>query len=294
MSDVNLKDTHRPRSLIEALKGRIPELEFRNFRRSFDVIGDILILQPTEEMEKYRKEITDAIRFLYPRIRVILAKKSPVEGETRVAKYEEWYGDRNYETIHREYGCIYYLDITKVFFTPRLSTERNRVSNLVKEGEIVCDLFAGVGPFSILIAKKGRASLVYACDINEFAYKYMRKNVIANRVGDTVKTFLGDAREIAKEKLYGKCDRVIMNLPKSSELFLDAARYALKPSGGMIHLYTFRREEENLERKVEKIKEKLREAGFESFKIDLIKKVREIGPREYNEVLDIVINKISS
>lgn len=279
----------KPRNIIEALRGKVPEEHLAKFRRSFDIVGDIMVFQPTEEMEAYKKELVEAIRQVHPKIRVVLAKKTPLEGETRVAEYETWYSRGNCETIHKEYGCIYYLDITKVFFTPRLSTERNRVCSLVKDGEIVCDLFAGVGPFSILISKKKRPKIVYACDINEYAYSYLRRNIIANKVGDKVKAFFGDAREIAKEKINKKCDRVIMNLPKSAHLFLDAAREAINPKGGVIHLYIFRREEENFEEKINNIKQKLRESGFSSFEIVFNKKVREIGPKEYNEVLDIVV-----
>ncbi|MGB9894352.1 MAG: class I SAM-dependent methyltransferase [Thermoproteota archaeon] len=279
----------KPKNIIEALKGKVPEEHLAKFRRSFDIVGDVMVFQPTEEMEAYKKEIVEAVKQVYPRIRVVLAKKTPLEGETRVAEYEAWYGRGNYETTHKEYGCVYYLDITKVFFTPRLSTERNRICSLVKDGEIVCDLFAGVGPFSILISKKKRPKMVYACDINEYAYSYLRRNIIINRVGDKVKAFFGDAREVAKEKINKKCDRIIMNLPKSAHLFLDAAREAINPDGGIIHLYIFRREEENFEEKISSIKQKLREAGFSSFEIVFSKKVREIGPREYNEVLDIII-----
>lgn len=279
----------KPKNIIEALRGKVPEEHLVKFRRSYDIVGDIMVLQPTEEMEMYKKELVEAIKLVYPRIRVVLAKKTPLEGETRVAEYEAWYGRGNYETIHKEYGCVYYLDITKVFFSPRLSTERNRICSLVKDGEIVCDLFAGVGPFSILISKKKRPKIVYACDINEYAYSYLRRNIIINRVGDKVKAFLGDAREVAKEKINKKCDRVIMNLPKSAYLFLDAAREAVSPDGGVIHLYIFRREEEKIEEKISNIKQKLREAGFSNFEIVFSKKVREIGPKEYNEVLDIVV-----
>lgn len=280
---------NKPRNIIEALKGKIPEEHLAKFRKSFDIIGDAIVFQPTEEMRTYRKELVEAIKLVYPRVRLVLAKKTPLEGEIRVAEYEAWYGKGSYETIHKEYGCIYYLDITKVFFTPRLSTERNRVCNLVKDDEIVCDLFAGVGPFSILISKKKKPKIVYACDINEYAYSYLRRNIIANRVGDKVKAFLGDAREVAKEKINKKCDRVIMNLPKSAYLFLDAAKEAINPNGGIIHLYIFRKDEEKFEEKVNTIKQKLKEAGFSNFEILFSKRVREIGPREYNEVLDILV-----
>ncbi|MBO3801373.1 MAG: class I SAM-dependent methyltransferase family protein [Thermoproteota archaeon] len=280
---------NKPRNIIEALRGKVPKEHLAKFRRSFDIVGDVMVFQPVEEMKAYKKELIEAIKLVYPRVRIVLAKKTPLEGEIRVAEYEVWYGKGSYETIHKEYGCIYYLDLTKVFFTPRLSTERSRVCNLVKEGEIVCDLFSGIGPFSILISKKKKPKIVYACDINEYAYNYLRRNIIANRVGDKVKAFLGDAREVAKEKISKKCDRVIMNLPKSAYLFLDAAKEAINPNGGVIHLYTFRREEENFEEKIKSIKQKMKDVGFNNFEILFSKRVREIGPREYNEVLDILV-----
>ncbi|MQK95284.1 methyltransferase, partial [Escherichia coli] len=99
--------------------------------------------------------------------------------------------------------CIFKLDISKVFFTPRLSAERIRIASMVKPGETICDLFAGVGPFSIIIAKKNPNVKVHACDINPDAYKYLVENIRLNKVEDRVKAYFGDARKLSQRELKG-------------------------------------------------------------------------------------------
>jgi tRNA (guanine37-N1)-methyltransferase len=142
-------------------------------------------------------------------------------------------GDRSTETVHREYGMIFKMDVSKVFFSPRLATERDIVARQVRPGETVIDMFAGIGPFSIMIARTRQPEVVYAIDANEDAIGYMEENIALNKVA-TVRPVLGDARtEIAK---LGKADRIIMNLPHSAREFLGDALDALK-HGGIIHFY---------------------------------------------------------
>ncbi|HEX7467722.1 MAG TPA: 50S ribosomal protein L11 methyltransferase, partial [Methanobacterium sp.] len=128
------------------------------------------------------------------------------------------------------------LDVKKVYFSPRLATERKRISDLVKNNEIVIDMFAGIGPFSISIARNHEVKL-YAIDINPAAYKYLKENIIINKLEGTIIPLLGDVIEVLNN-LNIEADRIIMNLPGTAQNFLDIAIKSLK-AGGVIHYYEF-------------------------------------------------------
>jgi len=280
----------RPRSLREALLKDLQPATVDQITKSFDIIGDVAVISIKEGMSKYRKNLVSALLSVHPNVRLILAKVSPVSGIERVASYERWYGSGTTETLHREHGCVYSLDVTKVFFTPRLSTERMRVACLVEPDETVCDLFAGVGPFSVLIAKLRPSSHVKACDISPEAVTYLKGNVRLNGVSDRVEVFQGDAAEVASRFLRGLCDRVIMNLPRQAELYLAAATDALRTQGGTIHLYSFRRASQTFEEKISPTIVALKSLGWRRAEVGFHRIVREVGPREFNEVADIKVS----
>src|SRR5207244_9249265 len=123
--------------------------------------------------------------------------------------------------------------------SPRLSTEHQRVVQMVEKGERVVDMFAGVGLFSILIAKKVVDVRVDAIDANPQAVELLQENVRANKVEAKVHAHLGDAREVIRKELFQSARRVIMNHPSASKDFVKEACAALQPSGGTIHYYTF-------------------------------------------------------
>lgn len=285
------KPRGHPRSLPEALGGKLPPHIIAKIPRSFDVIGDIAVLEADEDVLPYGQVIGEGLNSVNRKIRLVLLKVSPISGDYRVAKYLRLWGRGGTETIHRENGCLFSLDISRVFFTPRLSSERARVAGLVYENEVVADLFAGVGPFSILIAKRVQGVTVYAVELNEHAYSYLVRNISLNRVADKVFPHLGDARDIAKTGIRGKCDRVIMNLPFGSELFLDAGSNALKPSGGMIHLYSTLRSGVTKEDVFTRLDDTLRKLGWGKVEQKGFRFVREVGPRFYNVVFDICVSK---
>ncbi len=220
------------------IKEEIPEFEivyedFEEYSRpegkvgSYDIVGDIAVI-------KYRegRDIERIIRALEKRKNIRkIAVDYGVVGEERIRKLELIKGD-SLETVHREYGIKLKVDISKVYFSPRLATERWRVVQRVRDGETIFDMFAGCGPFSIMIAKYRRVK-IHACDINPHAIEYLRENIKLNRV-EGIEIHLGDARDVA-EKIRN-VDRVIMNLPHSSYHFLPHALKTLR-KGGEIHYY---------------------------------------------------------
>jgi tRNA (guanine37-N1)-methyltransferase len=180
------------------------------------------------------------------------------------------------------------VDLSKAYFSPRLSYEHNRVASLVKDGETVIDMFAGVGPFSILIAKTHNVK-VYAIDVNPHAVEFLKKNIRLNRVEDKVHPILGDAKQVVEEKLVAVADRVIMNLPEKAIEFVDVACKAIKPTGGIIHFYTFISASDSFENMKLKFIDSVEKCGRKVEEILFSRTVRATAPHEWQAVIDAKI-----
>ncbi|WP_048165911.1 tRNA (guanine(37)-N1)-methyltransferase Trm5b [Palaeococcus pacificus] len=245
---------------------------------SFDIIGDIAIIELPVELVSYGGNIGEAILEVHKGIKAVFMKGSKVSGTFRVRELLHLAGEERTETIHRENHIKLKLDVARVYYTPRLATERMRVFEKAKEGEIIFDMFAGVGPYAVLLAKK--AGLVFACDINPWAVKYLEENKKLNKVENVI-PILGDVRKVAGQI---KADRVIMNLPKFAHEFLREAILSTK-SGGVIHYYGFSHEENLFEVHEENIKRVAEKLGRSVEVIDE-RVVRPYAPYQYNVAID--------
>jgi tRNA (guanine37-N1)-methyltransferase len=199
--------------------------------KDYRVLVDAIV-KMADEVVPYAKDIGKAIIATQKAIRTVCVDSGVVD-QFRTRNIKVVAGDKATETTHKEYGLVFKMDISKVFFSPRLSTEREVVARQVNPGEVVIDMFAGIGPFSIMIAKNRAPKVVYAIDINPEAIGYRKENIALNKVGNVI-SIQGDAREeIVKLE---KADRVIMNLPHDAKGFIPDAIRALKP-GGIVHFY---------------------------------------------------------
>jgi tRNA (guanine37-N1)-methyltransferase len=199
---------------------------------SFDIVGDVAIFKLDEDILGHAEAVGKAMLAANKNL-AAAALDEGVEGELRVRRLNVVAGRRSTRTVHREYGMELELDPALVYFSPRLAAERWRVAQLVGEGERVLDMFCGVGPFSILIARQGRAASLQCVDANAHAIEYLRANIARNKVTN-VGAHLGDARELAPK--LGPADRIIMNLPHSAHEFLPEALMAAAPDA-WLHVY---------------------------------------------------------
>jgi tRNA (guanine37-N1)-methyltransferase len=156
----------------------------------------------------------------------------------------------------------------------------------VREGETVVDMFAGVGPFSIEAAKTHETVSVFAIDANPSAVGYLKKNIRVNGVVGKVHPILGDARQVIQKRLTGVADRVIMNLPESAIQFVGVACQAVKPSGGIVHFYSFVKEPDSMEILADNFTRAVEDSGCCVEEILHSKRVRETAPYEWQAVLD--------
>jgi tRNA (guanine37-N1)-methyltransferase len=257
---------------------------------SFDVIGHIAIVEIPPNLKDKKELVAQVIMSLNKHIRTVLEKVSERKGIFRVREYNFLAGEKNFETIHKEYGCIFKLDPTKVYFSPRELTERQRIASMVKEGETVMVMFAGIAPYAIQIAKKQpKVKEVIAVELNPDAVKYARENIILNKVEDKVKVIEGDVKEKCAE-FYGKCDRVIMPLPLGGEEFLDVAVNCLKEKG-FIHFYNWGKEPNIFENTDKIVKEKMEKINVK-YEIIGKRKVLPYAPRKWKVCLDVYVEKV--
>lgn len=259
---------------------------------SYDVVGDIAIIRLPDKSMRNSLGIAEAIMRVHKNVKTVLAQTSPISGDYRLRKLAYVAGENKTLTMHKESGCLFAVDIERCYFSPRLFHERKRIATLVRTGEVVLNMFAGVGCFSIIIAKHANARKVYSIDINPAALHYMQENVRINRVYGRVVPILGDAREIIEKRFRHSADRVLMPLPEKALEYLPCSVLALKESRGWIHYYDFAHaaKTENPVDKVKcKVAEKLGSLNV-GFQIPYARVVRTIGPNWYQIVLDVWVN----
>ncbi len=208
---------------------------------AFDQIGSIAILEVPEERKKEAKQLAAEIMATNKHITSVYAKGSAMAGTYRVRKLKFLAGIKTTITSYKESNCLFELDVAKVYFSPRLAFERTRISNEVKNGEKILALFAGVGPFPIVIAKKlkieRKTAEIIANELNPAAVKYLKQNIQLNKVEEFVTADKGDAAKLlVKRKKWA--DRVIMPLPHTAEQFLPQVIDATA-KGGIVHFYGF-------------------------------------------------------
>ena len=273
----------------DELAGFLTKKQMAFLRTGFDVIGDVAILEIPEELEPKKLTIARALLKAQPNVKTVCRKLGGREGKFRLRGLEILAGQGT-ETVHKENGCFFRLDVSKAYFSPREATERQRIASQVRPKETVMVMFAGMGPYAIMIAKKQRAvARVYAIEINPDGVEYMVESLRMNKVQEKVEPILGDVKNSAKP-YYGKCDRVIMPLPKEGYKFLPQAVACLKPQGGIIHFYHYAHEDDLFSEAEALVRKAAKKAG-RPIKILSMRKVLPYGPRVFKVCLDIKAGK---
>jgi len=247
---------------------------------SIDFIGDIAVIRLMNAT--YVREIAEAIIETNRHVKAIYLDKG-VKEDYRIRHLEHIAGEKRTETIHIEYGIKIKLDVAKVYFSPRLAAERMRVAKQIEKGSIVIDMFAGVTPFSLIIAKYAMPKKIYAIDKNPHAIKYAKENIRINKMENTIEVIEGDAKEVVVK--LPEAEHIIMNLPHKSFEFLPLAM----EKGKVLHYYEIM-ERSSIEKRVEEIKALGKKEGYS---ID-IKNVRVVGsysPSKQRIGMEIYVEK---
>ncbi len=274
--------------LKQAMIGILTEVEADELYGAFDQIGNIIILRIPDSLLHKRKIIGEVLLDKVKTARSVYCQSSPVEGDFRIRKLELLAGEDKTETEYKEHGCRFKVDVEKTFFSPRLSTERDRIAGLIKEGETIINMFGGVGMFSIVAAKKKKCH-VYNIDINPDAERLCSENILLNKLKGTVESIEGDATKVIEERLLEAGDRVLMLLPERSDEFLDSAIKGAKKKA-IIHYYCHIHAEKKDQVALLAPQYFLSVVNVKS-EILGAKIVRPVGPRFYQAVVDAAISK---
>ena len=192
-----------------------------------ELVGGIAILQEDDPAG------AEKILASRPSLHTAVFAKGEVSGEYRTREFTILAGRPTTRTHLTEHGHRFTVDLAGAYFSARLSTERQRLLDQVQEGEVILDMFAGVGPFAITLAEK--AALVVAADLNPQAVELMLENIRQNQARNVLPV-LADARRLSSV-LPWKFDRIVMNLPLAGTEFLPEAFRLCRP-GGIIHFYS--------------------------------------------------------
>ena len=267
-------ETRPAEMTVARLIGRAP---------AYEMIGDIAVIDGKDADDA--PLIAEAILKVHRAIRTVLLSEGPVKGEFRTRDLTVVAGVPTTKTVHKEYGCRYHIDLEKAYFTQRLSTERARILSLIEDGAFVADMFAGVGPFSILIAKNRKNATVAANDKNPEAVRLLKENIRENKTLNVIPSE-ADAKDLA-EMYAGKADHVLMNLPHNACDFLDVAVTLCKP-GGVIHYYAMTEETDLFDGAAKRI-ENAASAQNRTTEVVGRRSVRSYAPHQYNICLDVRI-----
>ena len=277
--DIDLEPIKQhPKSFAELLKDELSEDEIETLRTSFDTIGEIVILEIPDNLE-YKKQIIGDAALEFTKRRSVFMKKSAIKGTTRVRDLEFLSGIDDSVTIHKEHGARLKLDVREMYFSPRLATERKRVMESVSDGEKILDMFCGIGPFPIVIARNKNVDIT-AVDINESAIRYLNENIRMNKLKGSIETYTGDIA-IVSNAFKTKFDRIIMNLPGLAYTFLDLA-VDLIEENGIINYYEF---SDSYDQGIKRLKNACLKKNK---KVEIIntRKVKSTSPGEWHIAID--------
>ena len=222
------------RVLRKALGDLLKPEQARAVETGIDIVGDIAIVKLAETVKDQGALVGEAILEAMKNVRAVFDQEGGLEGDFRLRRLRLLAGEGRTLTLHRENGLRFMVDVERCYFSPRLSTERMRIADLARDGESVLNMFAGVGPYSITLAKRKKAE-VWSCELNEVAYGLHLENNRLNKVEPLVRTLNEDAARLPG-LVDRKFDRVLMPHPSQSDRFLPAA-LAMVRRGGWIHYY---------------------------------------------------------
>jgi len=254
---------------------------------SYDLLGNIAIVKFGKEKLKEKKKIALKILKEHKAIRTVLEKSEKVKGRLRKIKTRHLAGEKNKIAEYKENSCKFIFDVDETYFSPRLSGERKEVSEMINKKDSVLVLFAGVAPFSIVIAKLSKCRKVVSVEINRKASEYAEKNVKLNKL-DNVEVIQGDVKKldkILKGKKKEKFDKIIMARPQLKETFLSYIwKYCKR--GTEVYYYGFADYPREVLKEIYEESKKARK----KIKILKVKKAGEIAPYRFRWRVDFKVS----
>jgi len=298
--------------LIEKLDGRL-DVDLSKLPKGFQRIGDIIVLNLNEEFDSCKKEIGEAVLEIFNPVisdkeisgpttskrkkkivgvRSVCNKFGEITGEFREPQIEVLAGSSDTIVTQVEHGIRYRFDLRKVMFAKGNLSERVRYPKQVQDGEIIVDMFAGLGYFSLAMGKLSNPKKIYSIELNPVSFAFFEENIKLNKI-DCIEAINGDNREVIDRLVEEgvKADRVLMGYLPPPKEFLPWAMKIVK-KGGIVHyedILTVGKVEEESEKVIKMINEVAKEY---SKKVELIhlQDVKSYGPKTHHYVFDLLVN----
>ena len=254
--------------------------------KSYDLLGNVALVKFSDKFKlKDKKKFAEKLLNEQKSIRTVLEKKEKIKGRLRKLSTNFIAGENTKEILYHENGCAFRFNIDETYFSPRLSNERKEIASKIKKNDLVLVMFAGVAPFSIVIAKHSKAKKVFSNELNRAANKYAEMNIKLNKLQDKIELVNGDIKKIAP-KIEKKFDVIVMPRPQLKDNFLNEA-FLLSKKGTKIYYYDFCKIEE-IDSIVEKVKKEAVNAK-KKIKIFNVKRAGEIAPYKIRLRIDFEI-----
>ena len=283
MARVRAPPAERVRDRLRSVAG---DAVARTMPSGYQRLGRVLVLRLPESLRPQFGTIGAAWQQEL-RVETVLVRTGPIEGELRRPTTETIAGTGT-ETEVVEHGVRWRFDAAQVMFAAGNRTERVRAGRLVRAGEAVADLFAGIGYFAIPAARSGRATRVVAVEKNPVAFRYLQLNVEANGVAGRVVPVLGDNRAVGPSP--GSSDRIFLGLLPTAVPWIPRAIELLRPSGGWLHVHAVVDARQARATARDEVEQAVRAAGATAAEIEP-REVKPYGPGRTHTVVDVRIDR---
>jgi tRNA (guanine37-N1)-methyltransferase len=257
---------------------------------SYDIIGNIAIMKFPEETSKEEK-ISRAKELMsrIPSLKTVLEKTNKVSGRLRTIKTDFLLGEDNLVAEYKESGSRFKFNVETCYFSPRLAKERLEIAKMIKKNQKVLVMFAGVAPFSVVIAKNAKPKKIIDIELGKDCKKYAIENIKLNKVESIIEHIQGDVKKVIPKILLTrneKFDFIVMPRPNLKETFLREA-FLVSKKGTKIIYYGFSPESKKqemlreLENQAKKLKRKI--------KILRVLEAGDIAPYEHRYRIEILV-----
>ncbi len=263
------------RSAGDAAASRLPD--------GYHRMGRVLLLRLPDELAAYDREIGRAWQHVLG-VETVLVRDGPIDGELRRPRVRILAGAATTTQV-TEHGVRYRFDAARTMFAAGNRTERQRIARLVRPGEAVADLFAGIGYFSVPIAAHAAPARLAAVEKNPEAFPFLQENLAPYASRTSITTHLGDNREVSLPT--GEFDRIILGYLPSSEPWIPRALALARPSGAWIHVHRTEETRHPLSEGATDVAQKFRAAGATIAERVLSREVKPYGPGRRHVVVDV-------